>query len=193
MAARGSSTSASAGPTTSASGCSGSPSPLDLGDRQLPDGPARRRSRRPPAGPDAPRAGRQQRDHHHPERRPRAGDPGHGLRRGRHRRPALHDRPPADRARVDPRRGPRAAGPGLFARPDRRPLGRVGPDGAADQRAGRRGHDGGPASGPTTRRRGRLRRQTARHGRASSSSRPWSRRAPTCRSSARRRSRRSSM
>ena len=60
------------------------------------------------------------------ERRSRAGDPGHGLRRRRHRRPALYDRPPPDRARIDPRSRPRAADPGLFAGQDRRSLGRLG-------------------------------------------------------------------
>ena len=163
-AARASSTSASAAPTTSASGCCDDRRlPLDLGDRQLPDGPARRRGRGPPAGPHAPRAGRQQRDHHHalaptsswPSGRPSSppsAPPASGARRVRRLivHESIHDQVLERLSRVYRRD------------PDRRPLGRVGPDGTADQRAGRRDDDGGPRGGAATGRRGRPRRQAPR-------------------------------
>ena len=76
------------------------PAAPDLGHRELPDGRPGRRGGRPPARPDDPRTRREQRVDRHPERRPRPGAAGGGLRRGRDRRPALHDAPPADRPRV---------------------------------------------------------------------------------------------
>ena len=108
----------------------------DLGDRELPDGRAGRRGRRQAAGPVAPRAGRQQRDDRHAERRPRAGAPRRRLRRRRHRRPALHDAPPADRPRVD-RSTPSSTGwsPAYREPADRRPVGGRRADRPADQRA----------------------------------------------------------
>ena len=64
--------------------------------------PHGRRARRAPHGPQPAGAGRQQRDHRRRHRRPEAGDPGDRVRRGRHRRPALHHHAPPVRARIHP-------------------------------------------------------------------------------------------
>ena len=79
-------------------------------------------------------------------RRPEARDPGDRVRRGRHRRPALHDHAPPVRARVDLRRRAGQAGHRLQAgrEEDRRPDRPGQPDGPAEQPATR--VDGLPAT-----------------------------------------------
>ena len=68
-------------------------------------------------------------------RRPEAGDPGDRVRRGRHRRPALHHHAPPVRARVDLRRRAGQADRRLQAgrEEDRRPDRPGQPDGPAQQ------------------------------------------------------------
>ena len=80
-------------------------------------------------------AGRQQRDHRRRQRRPEAGDPGDRVRRGRHRRPALHHHAPPVRAREDLRRRAVEARHRLQAgrEEDRRPDRADQPDGPAQQ------------------------------------------------------------
>ena len=72
-------------------------------------GPGRRAARRESIRTVAAGARRQQRDDRHAVRRSRPRRAGHHVRGRRHRRPALHDAAPADRASRHPCRG-RAAG-----------------------------------------------------------------------------------
>ena len=83
----------------------GPPAAADLGDRKLPDGPPGCRGGGQAAGPDdSSSSAATTRIIVTPMRRPRAGCPRHGVRGRRHGRPAVHDRPPPVRPRVDPRR-----------------------------------------------------------------------------------------
>ncbi|GIU92602.1 MAG: hypothetical protein KatS3mg011_1508 [Acidimicrobiia bacterium] len=77
----------------------------DLGDWFGPHGKGGRTSGGCPARPYHPRAGWQQRDHRHGRRRPRSGGAGGSVRRGGHRRAALHHPPSPHR----PRSGGRSA------------------------------------------------------------------------------------
>ena len=114
------------------------PVPADLGDRELPDGPARS------AQAVAARLGRSLLElggNNAVIVTPTADLDlalrAVALRRRRHRRPALHDAPPADRPRVDRRRLPRPARRGPIASVRiGDPLGGGRPDGPADQRGG---------------------------------------------------------
>ena len=97
--------------------------PADQLHRLHPRRPPGRRARRAAPGPLAARTRRQQRDHRRRERGHEAGDPGDRVRRGRHRRPALHHHAPRVRARIHLRQRARHAGQGLQAgrNEDRRP------------------------------------------------------------------------
>ena len=141
------------------------PATLDIGHRKLPDGPPRGRGRGPAAGANAARARRQQCHHHHPERRPRAGGPGYRVRGGWNRRPAVHDGPTPDRARVDPRCLPRPVDRGLSQPAHRQSLGGRCAGRPADPPERRRSDDVGSGGRPRPGGRDRLRRPAARSAR----------------------------
>ena len=105
-----------------------------VGHRLDPHGPPGRPARGAALRPRAAGAGRQQRHHRRPQRRPGHGRARHRLRRHRHGRPALHQHAPPDRARQRGRRAAAPPAPGLRQRPHR-------------QSAGRR-HAGRPADRP---------------------------------------------
>ncbi len=99
--------------------------------RLVPDGLPRRRGRRQAAGADDPRARRQQRDHRDAVGEHGPGGAGDPVRRGRHRRPALHVHAADHRPRVDQGRAGRPAGQGVRVGADRRPAEGGHADGAA--------------------------------------------------------------
>ena len=108
-----------------------------LRDRLDKDGPPRGGGRRAPLGPLAARIGRQQRHYRHADGRPGPGHARHPVRRGRHRRPALHDHPPHHPPRVIAREPDSAAGRCLQAGPHRQPARARHAHGAAHQHAAR--------------------------------------------------------
>ena len=81
----------------------GRPAAFDFGDRKLPDGPSRCRGGGQAAGTDTPGTGWQQCHHRHSQRGRRDGRTRHRLRGGGHCRPAVHDSPTIDRARITSR------------------------------------------------------------------------------------------
>ena len=87
--------------------------PARLGHRVDADGQGDRAANRVPARAVAARARREQRGGRRAERRPRPRRQRRAVRGCRHRRPAMHEPAPADRARVDRGRARRAAGNGL--------------------------------------------------------------------------------